>query len=174
MPSIKNRSVRPKEDPILYDNNTKRKNTSTVYDDDIKTLKSRRSSRPGAIASWAYLVSILCAIFFVSYNLHYALPKPKIEGRNSATGELQFSEGNVRALTAHLSENIGLRIIGTEPLDDTERFLIREIKGLQEQAKVQAATGHDGLPNFDMWTQVNDGSHRFDFMSKGKCYSVGF
>jgi hypothetical protein len=53
-------------------------------------------------------------------------------------------------------------------VDETERYLIREIRAIKEQAKIEAARGAVGLPNFDMWVQVDDGSHRFDFMSKGK------
>ncbi|KAF9541630.1 hypothetical protein BGW38_009823, partial [Lunasporangiospora selenospora] len=99
--------------------------------------------------------------------VHYSLPTPVTEPFDPKTGEPQFSEANVRKLTKHLSEDIGLRLVGTEQCDAAEKYLVREIKQLKEEAKRVAARGDiQGLPNFELWVQVEDGSHRFDFMSK--------
>ncbi|KAG0258501.1 hypothetical protein BG011_003245 [Mortierella polycephala] len=116
--------------------------------------------------AWATFLGFILLLAFVAYRGHYHLPAPVTEGINPITGQTQFSEANVRELTGHLSEEIGLRLIGTEQVEETERYLIREIKALKDQAKIEAARGAVDLPNFDMWVQVDDGSHRFDFMSK--------
>ncbi|KAF9184811.1 hypothetical protein BGZ51_003124 [Haplosporangium sp. Z 767] len=116
--------------------------------------------------AWATFLGFILLLAFVAYRGHYQLPAPVTEGINPITGQTQFSEANVRELTAHLSEDIGLRLIGTEQVEETEKYLIKEIKAFKDQSKIKAARGTVGLPNFDMWIQVDDGSHRFDFMSK--------
>lgn len=130
------------------------------------------SLKNSALASWTFFLGFVSLLALFAYHRHYSLPTPVIEERHPVTGKAQFSEGNVRKLTRHLSEDIGLRLIGTESVDETERYLIREIRALKEQAKIEAARGAVGLPNFDMWVQIDDGSHRFDFMSKGKKTAV--
>ncbi|KAF9208321.1 hypothetical protein BGZ49_009174 [Haplosporangium sp. Z 27] len=171
MPALKNRSGRAKNKTVASTrdgNGSEKGGLPTGIDHDLtKSTRARQSTtNSGALISWVYFLGFLSFLASYAYNCHYALPKPIMEGRNPVTGELQFSEANVRALTGHLSENIGLRLIGTESVDETERYLIREIKSLKEQAKMVEAAGNIDLPNFDMWIQVNDGSHRFDFMSK--------
>ncbi|KAG0019181.1 hypothetical protein BGZ80_006200 [Entomortierella chlamydospora] len=172
MPALKNRSAR-RRDNSRHDGSAGEK-TSYATEAGYELTKPqqlfphRTSGTIDAILSWIYYLGFLALLATFAFKFHYALPKPVVEGRNPTTGELQFSEANVRLITGHLSENIGLRLIGTESVDETEQYLIREIKELKEQAKIEKATGQKNLPNFDMWIQVNDGSHRFDFMSKGK------
>ncbi|KAG0197392.1 hypothetical protein BGX28_009110 [Mortierella sp. GBA30] len=136
--------------------------------------KQQRSGYPftakRVVRSWAYFLSFLSLLAFIAFKGHYRLPKPVDEGTHPITGKAQFSETNVRRLTEHLSENIGLRLIGTEQVDETERYILEEIKELKNQQRIARARGAVGLPKFETWVQVDDGSHRFDFMSKGKHY----
>ncbi|KAG0367073.1 hypothetical protein BGZ54_004448 [Gamsiella multidivaricata] len=166
MPSLKHRSRRQKD----------RRAGSSVLRGDSKARTHSPTSTPKthparpkktALGSWTFFLSFLFLLALFAYRCHYALPIPVIEERNPSTGKVQFSEFNVRRLTGHLSEDIGLRLIGTEQVDETERYLMREIRALKEQAETEATrNGQVGLPKFDMWVQVDDGSHRFDFMSK--------
>ncbi|KAI8356061.1 hypothetical protein B0O80DRAFT_401189 [Mortierella sp. GBAus27b] len=67
-----------------------------------------------------------------------------------------------------MTQDIGYRVVGTEQELDTKNYLVSKITSLRDEARRETLRGSQGLPNFDMWVQVGDGSHRFDFMSKGK------
>ncbi|KAF9435488.1 hypothetical protein BGZ76_006188 [Entomortierella beljakovae] len=171
MASLKNRAVRRKDasnNPSTGGGGGSSSvgNKSSTEADHTTNSQKIYTRSPGAIVTWLYYLAFLSFLAAYAYMTHYALPKSVIENRDPVTGELQFSEANVRALTGYLSEDIGLRIIGTRSLDETERYLIKEIEELRDRAKSEIAKGSVGLPKFDMWVQVNDGSHRFDFMSK--------
>ncbi|KAF9428135.1 hypothetical protein BGZ94_003293 [Podila epigama] len=126
------------------------------------------SSLKTVVTAWATFLAFLVALAFVAYQFHYTLPTPVHEGVNPSTGIPQFSEENARKIVRHLSSDIGYRVVGTEQELETKQYLIKELSSLKEQARIQALRGAENLPNFDMWVQVDDGSHRFDFMSKGK------
>ncbi|KAF8937680.1 hypothetical protein EDD21DRAFT_334948 [Dissophora ornata] len=133
------------------------------------TPRSLHATKKSALKSWTVFLTVLVLLAHIAYRCHYTLPLPVLEERNPVTGQAQFSENNVRKLTRHLAEDIGLRLVGTEAESETERYLIKEIRAMKEQAKIEAARGAGGeigVPNFEMWVQVDDGSHRFDFMSK--------
>ncbi|KAF8990032.1 hypothetical protein BGZ52_000419, partial [Haplosporangium bisporale] len=98
--------------------------------------------------------------------LHYALPTPLTEGKDPISGQAQFSEHNVREIVRYMTRDIGYRVVGTEQELVTKTYLIKELARLREEARVESLFGAKDLPNFDMWVQVGDGSHRFDFMSK--------
>ncbi|KAF9111290.1 hypothetical protein BGX27_005129 [Mortierella sp. AM989] len=125
------------------------------------------------LRAWAIFVGFLAVIIAITYQLHYALPTPVNEPLDSVSGHAQFSEANVRKIVRHLSEDIGYRVVGTEQELDSKKYLIKELSQLKEDARIgslrKPVTDMDqAWPNFDMWVQVGDGSHRFDFMSKGK------
>ncbi|KAG0302496.1 hypothetical protein BGZ98_007445 [Dissophora globulifera] len=127
-------------------------------------------------SAWLFYLAFLFMLVVVSFRLHYALPTPvsSEEGAtvDPSTGQLRFSEENVRKTVRYLSEDIGYRVVGTEQDQDTQIYLIKELQYLKEQAQktsarqVGAGALVDPMPNFDMWIQVEDGAHQFDFMSK--------
>ncbi|KAG0344148.1 hypothetical protein BG004_004698 [Podila humilis] len=129
------------------------------------------SSLKTVLSAWTMFVGFLALLSLISYQLHYTLPSPVIESSDPVTGLPQFSEENARKVVRHLSSDIGYRVVGTEQELETKQYLIKELSALQEQARIQGLRGAEGLPKFDMWVQVDDGSHRFDFMSKGKYLS---
>ncbi|KAG0086301.1 hypothetical protein BGZ92_008240 [Podila epicladia] len=149
-----------------------RRPSSTTHDlskDFPQKAHSSFSSLKTVLRAWGMFVGFLGLLCLISYQLHYTLPTPVIETSDPATGLPQFSEQNVRKIVRHLSTDIGYRVVGTEQELETKQYLIKELSDLKEQARVHALRGAEDLPQFDMWVQVGDGSHRFDFMSKGKC-----
>ncbi|KAF9296074.1 hypothetical protein BGZ88_000788 [Linnemannia elongata] len=135
------------------------------------------SSRKTILSAWATLLGFLLILGIINYQLHYTLPTPVQDTTNPVTGEVQFSEESVRKVVRHLANDIGYRVVGTEQEVEAKEYLIKELVQLKEQSLVaqhrwngknKAAETQDvSFPNFDMWVQVSDGSHRFDFMSKG-------
>ncbi|KAF9333937.1 hypothetical protein BGZ91_011064 [Linnemannia elongata] len=134
------------------------------------------SSRKTILSAWATLLGFLLILGIINYQLHYTLPTPVQDTTNPVTGEVQFSEVSVRKVVRHLAN--GYRVVGTEQEVEAKEYLIKELVQLKEQSLVaqhrwngknKAAETQDvSFPTFDMWVQVSDGSHRFDFMSKGK------
>ncbi|KAG0324414.1 hypothetical protein BGZ99_001882 [Dissophora globulifera] len=167
----------------------------TDHHDDIANVKhaqppskvhSAFSSSNTIIRAWSAFVAFLALLCLITYQIHYTLPTPVHDLLNPASGQVQFSEANVRKVIRHLSEDIGYRVVGTAQELETKKYLVNELLQLKEDARIagmkhqagqrsasSSSSGSSGsdlalLPNFDMWVQVGDGSHRFDFMSKGK------
>ncbi|KAF9925977.1 hypothetical protein FBU30_004330 [Linnemannia zychae] len=134
------------------------------------------SSRKTILSAWMSLVGFLLVLGFINYQLHYTLPQPVQEPFHPQTGKVQFSEESVRQVVRHLAGDIGYRVVGTEQEVEAKDYLIKELVRLKEEshvAKLRWASGTSleedkgmSFPDFDMWVQVSDGSHRFDFMSK--------
>ncbi|KAF9097373.1 hypothetical protein BGX23_009076 [Mortierella sp. AD031] len=134
------------------------------------------------LGACALYLGFLVSLVVLAFQLHYSLPTPvsSLDGAlvvDPLTGQKQFSEENVRRVVRYLSEDIGYRIVGTEQNQETQVYLLNEIKALKEQAEKEGARrqsafseGHgavsDAFPRFEVWTQVDDGAHQFDFMSK--------
>ncbi|KAG0006003.1 hypothetical protein BGZ79_010651 [Entomortierella chlamydospora] len=150
---------------------------------DLQLLYLRFQRRHPYTTAWLLYLGFLFSLIFFACQIHYALPSPVPSELGAvldpATGLYQhrFSEENVRKIVRHLSEDIGYRIVGTEQDQETQEYLINELKQLKEQAQQEStklrAMQSDkdvaieiALPQFDMWVQVEDGSHQFDFMSK--------
>ncbi|KAG0055922.1 hypothetical protein BGZ83_007045 [Gryganskiella cystojenkinii] len=123
-------------------------------------------------SAWSLYLGFLFSLILVAYQVHYSLPTPVMDagqGIDPRTGlKNRFSEANVRKVVRDLSEGIGFRVVGTEQDVEAQVYLQRTIQDLKEQAQreaVSAVAGHLS-PKFEVWTQVADGSHQFDFMSK--------
>ncbi|KAG0250452.1 hypothetical protein DFQ27_009390, partial [Actinomortierella ambigua] len=129
---------------------------------------NERHGPKNALSGWAVFLGFLALIIMTSFQLQYHnLPTPVLTGSDPLTGQPHFSEGNVRKVVHHLSSNIGWRLVGTAQELEAKTYLIRELESLREQSRIHALQHPElTLPNFDMWVQVDDGSHRFDFMSK--------
>ncbi|KAF8934516.1 hypothetical protein BGZ47_010347 [Haplosporangium gracile] len=146
-----------------------RKSTSTTSQYSLGAAKKTHSGFSGLktiLSAWAVFLGFLAVIVMVMFQVHYTLPVPIYEGQDPVTGKLQFSEENVRVVVRHMTRDIGYRVVGTEQELETKNYLIKELAALKDQARLESLRGSQDLPNFDMWVQVGDGSHRFDFMSK--------
>ncbi|CAO3571190.1 unnamed protein product [Mortierella alpina] len=134
-----------------------------------KKLHSAFSPLKTVLSAWGIFLAFMALLVVITYQIHYTLPTPVRESTNPITGQVQFSEANVRVIVRHLSEDIGYRVVGTEQELETKQYLIKELTKLKDDAHIaglRRPATDDALPNFDMWVQVGDGSHRFDFMSK--------
>jgi len=124
-------------------------------------------------SAWSLYLGFLFSLILLAYQFHYSLPAPVLDagqGVDPRTNRRnRFSEANVRKVVKDLSEGIGYRIVGTEQDLETQIYLKRYINDLKDQAQREALRMEGGplFPKFDVWTQVADGSHQFDFMSKG-------
>lgn len=148
--------------------------TVPFYDDDTPSGKKRSSplsSPRTALSAWCLYLGFLFVLISAVFRIHYALPSPVYEDLHVTSGKPRFSEENVRQVIRKMTEDIGYRVVGTEQELDTKKYLISKLKGLKDAAELETLKGSTELPNFDMWVQVGDGSHRFDFMSKGKVES---
>ncbi|KAG0047616.1 hypothetical protein BGZ83_007345 [Gryganskiella cystojenkinii] len=157
-----------------HNNNNKVKSS---VDDNItrpsSPVKSHSAFSPlkTILSAWGLFLAFLGVLVLITYQLHYTLPTPVFDPLNAVTGQVQFSEENARKVVRHLATDIGYRIVGTEQELETKKYLIKELSDLKENARIAELRRPENelaLPNFDMWVQVGDGSHRFDFMSKGK------
>lgn len=150
-------------------------------DNDSNTGQVRSRSTRSTHALWLYL-GFLVSLLLLAHRIHYSLPTPvsSEEGLmldpSSGHLHLRFSEENVRKIVRHLSDDIGYRIVGTAQDQETQDYLIQEITAMKEHAKRERLRGaltvgaketRASLPQFETWIQVADGSHQFDFMSKG-------
>ncbi|PWN50705.1 hypothetical protein IE53DRAFT_386978 [Violaceomyces palustris] len=75
-----------------------------------------------------------------------------------------FSEGNAVSVMQHLSVDIGYRIVGTRQhiqAEDWVEQVLRRYEGFHETGK----DGDGSRTQVEVWKQIGDGAHRFDFMS---------
>ncbi|KAF9902529.1 hypothetical protein EC991_004821 [Linnemannia zychae] len=144
----------------LLDNDQKTANRTAT----TGTIAQKILSPKTAWSAWVVFIGFIAFFLFVAYGGHYTLPAPVTEDHHPITGKPQISEANMRRITGHLSETIGLRVSGTAQDAETERFLIKEIALIEEKVRIAKARGAADLPKIDTWVQVGDGSHQFDFM----------
>ncbi|BGP12418.1 hypothetical protein JCM10213v2_000334 [Rhodosporidiobolus nylandii] len=112
------------------------------------------------------LLPLLALFTFTSVHLHYALPTPNSD-LVDANGTAVFSEAKaleyVRDLAAYADGTPRYRIVGTKEMVQTDEYLLRKI----EEIKAQVVAAHpDGGMQVEVWHQVGDGTHLFDFMDK--------
>ncbi|KAG0324209.1 hypothetical protein BG004_003521 [Podila humilis] len=137
------------------------------FSSSISTSRRILSGPTRPAPAWFFYIGFLALLFGVAFQAHYTLPTPVTQLYDPVTGEPQFSESNVRRIVKYLSKDIGYRIVGTEQDQETQLYLLSEIKDLERrQALAQAQAQIKELPKLDTWVQVANGSHQFDFMSK--------
>ncbi|GAC98044.1 hypothetical protein PHSY_005632 [Pseudozyma hubeiensis SY62] len=98
----------------------------------------------------------------------YHPPVPGIVPANKA-GETQkfhelFSEANAVGVMHHLSVDIGYRIVGTKEHLDAENWL-EEVLRRYEGFHNTGTAASPGRTQVEVFKQIGDGAHRFDFMS---------
>lgn len=138
------------------------------------------------------LLSIFSFLGSVTLYLHYKLPTPRgpttviasgvtpadaaayhppipgvvpanVAGEADKFHEL-FSEANAVGVMHHLSVDVGYRIVGTKEHVEAESWLedvLRRYEGVHNTDK----DGDGGKTEVEVWKQIGDGAHRFDFMS---------
>lgn len=74
-----------------------------------------------------------------------------------------FSEENALKIIHKLSKDIGYRIVGTQEHVEAEDWLLSQIEQYKGSHKLGAETG--GNVQVEVWRQIDNGAHRFDFMS---------
>ncbi|KAG9320534.1 hypothetical protein KVV02_004918, partial [Mortierella alpina] len=155
---------------VYADRSSAKSVKANVGGDRNKTRSFSFSNLKAILSAWGLFLGFLALIVAVVFRLHYTLPTAVYEGVDPVSGQPQFSEENVRRAVRHMTKDIGYRVVGTEQELETKNYLIGELMTLKDEAKLEGLRHAQELPNFDMWVQVGDGSHRFDFMSKGKSF----
>lgn len=140
-------------------------------------------SIPGTAFRWIHLIQVLAMyIFIATLTLwsHYHLPKPRSIDTNRLDEPVHFSELKALEHISTLSDEIGYRIVGTKEHVEAEKFIENIVKGYEGWHKtvveedlaqpqgnntMQRRTDPRGDTQVEVWTQIADGAHRFDFMS---------
>ncbi|KAN0062740.1 hypothetical protein ACQY0O_004935 [Thecaphora frezii] len=162
--------------------------TAETEANEIDPVNYRRTRKS---ASFVLLVlGLVAALASATLHLHYKLPTPKPATSIVAAGvapELAaaysprsstpsnttdaplsslFSEANAVSVMHHLSVGIGYRIVGTKQHVDAEDWLeeiLRRYEGWHDTGSGEG--GDDSRTQVEVWKQIGDGAHRFDFMS---------
>lgn len=124
------------------------------------------SPTPNTPSFLVYLAAFFLAIASAALFLHYKLPAP-ITPTQSAASEAAgqgalFSESNVHSLIEKLSVDIGYRIVGTREHVRAEEWLLDELRKYEGTHYLGAEAGNVQV---EIWQQIGDGAHRFDFIS---------
>ena len=114
------------------------------------------------------LLGFYAAIASLTIFLHYQLPTPitlvaSNASESSGQGAL-FSEEKALDIIHHLSNKIGYRIVGTREHVEAEDWFEAELRKFEGY---HAGTNPDGTGGVqvEVFKQIADGAHRFDFMS---------
>ncbi|GEM06060.1 endoplasmic reticulum metallopeptidase [Rhodotorula toruloides] len=128
--------------------------------------------RPSPSKQWSLLPSLavilpLLALFtYISANLHYALPEPQ-HALFSPDGTPVFSESKamryIHDLAAYGDGTPRYRIVGTKEMVETDNYLLDKIAEIREEVVQRHPNG--GM-QVEVWHQIGDGTHLFDFMDK--------
>ncbi|CAO1635451.1 unnamed protein product [Sympodiomycopsis kandeliae] len=125
------------------------------------------ASRPHSPRSLLFpLFAFFAILSYVAIHFHYKLPSPVTLSQNLASetagqGAI-FSEEGALQLIKKLSEDIGYRIVGTEHHVAAEDWLLAELKKYEGTHNLG---GEAGKVQVEVWRQIGDGAHRFDFIS---------
>lgn len=156
---------------------------NTVQTRNGSAVRELPESIPGTAFTWSHLFQVLAVYTFIaSLTLwsHYHLPKPKSIDTNTLDEPAHFSELKALEHISKLSDDIGYRIVGTKEHVEAEKWIENIVKSYegwhttviadqdanqpQDNATLRA-TDPRGDTQVEVWTQIGDGSHRFDFIS---------
>lgn len=134
------------------------------------SASTRRSLYPPK--QWSFfafaslVLPLIFALGYISVHLHYELPEPRVE-QFSPAGQPTFSEVSamryIRDLAAYADGTPKYRIVGTKEMVETDKYILDEIAAIREQVVRQHPEG--GM-QIEVFHQVGDGTHLFDFMDK--------
>lgn len=133
------------------------------------TIPEPQAPPPGPPNSPILLAPLTLFILVIGYLaifFHYQLPTP-ISALDNAASERAgkgplFSEGKAMDIISKLSVDIGYRIVGTKQHVDAEEWLLEEVRNYEG---LHHLGGGAGDVQVEVWQQLGDGAHRFDFMS---------
>ncbi|SCZ90186.1 BZ3500_MvSof-1268-A1-R1_Chr1-3g01827 [Microbotryum saponariae] len=122
--------------------------------------------RWGFLPSAAVLLPLLVSLAYLSTRVHYTLPTPN-PSLFAADGKTPlFSETRgmdiIRALATHPDGEPRYRIVGTEEMVETERWVLDEVHRIRDDV-VARMQGHP--VQIETWHQLS-WEHLFDFMDK--------
>ncbi|GAA5994045.1 hypothetical protein JCM5350_000059 [Sporobolomyces pararoseus] len=142
------------------------------------TSPSPRPPPLSLISSLLILIPILSFLTYISVHLHYTLPTPRIEEWDLSSQTPLFSEQRamkyIKDLASYNDEQSTprYRIVGTKEMQKTDEYLLQAIEKIREemvQQQLVQLTAKDGQEvgmQLEVWYQIGDGSHLFDFMDK--------
>jgi hypothetical protein len=139
--------------------------------DRAELKKPARIRRPplSLFPSLLILLPILSLLTYTSVTLHYALPEPQVQEWDASGVNPIFSERRAMKYIKDLASYNDVdstpryRIVGTKEMQRTDEYLLAAI----EQIKLEMVDQHpEGGMQLEVWHQVGDGSHLFDFMDK--------
>ncbi|GAA5923073.1 uncharacterized protein JCM15063_003520 [Sporobolomyces koalae] len=149
------------------------------YETFMTLVPTRTSHRPrfaapaaplGLWPSLLILGPILALLTYTSVSLHYSLPTPIAHERDPSTGTPVFSEqramGYIRDLASYndVDNTPRYRIVGTKEMQRTDEYILDAVDRIKREI-VDDHPARDDM-QIEVWHQVGDGSHLFDFMDK--------
>ncbi|GAA5899500.1 Pff1p [Sporobolomyces salmoneus] len=123
----------------------------------------------GLFPSLLILLPILSLLTYTSVHLHYKLPTPEVQEWDLSTQTPIFSEGRAMKYIKDLASYNDVdstpryRIVGTKEMQRTDEYLLAAIEEIRREMVEQHPNGGMQL---EVWHQIGDGSHLFDFMDK--------
>jgi len=142
-------------------------------------MKPPQKPNPQTSSFISLLVVLLTFLLIsaISTYLRYDLPTPKglpkrtglsrmnetsgSEWRELLADDEEFSESLANEYIDHLAGTIGYRIVGTEEMAESLEYLHGILLSLKHQAERVGSN-----KRFEIFTQVDDGAHLFEFMGK--------
>ncbi|KAM0755633.1 hypothetical protein T439DRAFT_320338 [Meredithblackwellia eburnea MCA 4105] len=126
---------------------------------------STRTRQWGFLSSVAVLLPFVVGAAYLSAHLHYSLPTP-ITTPFAPDGTPVFNEAKameyIRDLSTHADGSPKYRIVGTEEMVETDRYLLAAVEKIKEDVVLNMGDLHQ----IEVWHQVGTGTHLFDFMGK--------
>ncbi|UZJ56054.1 hypothetical protein CBS101457_005374 [Exobasidium rhododendri] len=162
---------------VIRSTSTTTPSASTVVVDEVvvESVIVPPPSVAGASWSWSHLLLLLgfnLALMAMTLWSHYHLPTPRSIEVESLTSPAHFSEQAALEHISVLSDTIGYRIVGTKQHVEAEQWLesvVKQYEGWHRTVEGSDAGNFTGSAlgdtQVEVWTQIGDGSHRFDFMS---------
>ncbi|KIY51748.1 hypothetical protein FISHEDRAFT_36479 [Fistulina hepatica ATCC 64428] len=123
------------------------------------------SSTWGPFRSLLALTPILICAPYLAMRQHFGTLCDKPCRTDPKTNLSQISEANILAITKHLSENIGFRVVGNRQHAEATYWMLQQANDFKTQCEQIAAETGRKL-ECEVWQQEGSGSHRFDMMSK--------
>ncbi|GAA6040391.1 hypothetical protein JCM8097_007592 [Rhodosporidiobolus ruineniae] len=115
----------------------------------------------------AVLLPILALFTYLSVTLHYTLPTPSHTSFAEDGVTPIFNEaramGYIQDLAAYADGTPRYRIVGTKEMVQTDEYLLDRIAEIREE---MVRRHPEGGMQIEVWHQIGDGTHLFDFMEK--------
>ncbi|KAE8270049.1 hypothetical protein A4X09_0g2290 [Tilletia walkeri] len=152
--------------PAITSDGVNSSTNGTVKRSKVKANGTLVGGRPNSLFFLPVLVAFIAILGHITLRMHYALPTPRTMADSAASeakgqGAL-FSEENAITIMQKLVD-IGYRIVGTPEHVEAEDWLEKQVR--QYEGTHTTGTGPGNQTQVEVWKQIGDGAHRFDFMS---------